>query len=544
MIKNILKKIFTYTPPAVPERFEPDDDNTIEYDSRSDKEIKKEYVFKECDKNFDYMQRRFRAPDNNDIVMRKIMLKGDRKAFVMFIEGMIVTQYVDDNIIKPLIELPYIEDSELKDKMTEKFTTHAQMRETDDFDVICDDINFGSCVLFIDGSEKAYLFDVRGWEHRSIGKPDNEQSIYGPQEAFSEMLRTNTALVRKIVKTEKLVALGISAGKVSKTRGVLLYLNGITNDKLVHEVKRRIDSVAADYIISSEELKMFIEDKSALITPQIIATERPDRAARALTQGRCVLILNGSPRALILPSNAFELMHAVSDEYLSVPFAVMSRVIRLIGMFVSLLLPALYLAITLYHQEVIPTYLLYSISASRENVPFPSLIELLLMDIAFELIREAGIRMPSPIGSTLGIVGGLILGQAAVTARIVSPIMIIVIAITGIGSFSTSDYSLGWTYRVLRLGFIFLAAGLGFFGIAAGIVIYSLYIGSIKSFGVPFLSPSFHYRNTSMESAVVINNIWSREKRPDYLKARDNKTEAKISRQWLVRNRRRRNGDK
>lgn len=544
MIKNILKKIFTYTPPAVPERFEPDDDNTIEYDSRSDKEIKKEYVFKECDKNFDYMQRRFRVPDNNDIVMRKIMLKGDRKAFVMFIEGMIVTQYADDNIIKPLIELPYIEDSELKDKMTEKFTTHAQMRETDDFDVICDDINFGSCVLFIDGSEKAYLFDVRGWEHRSIGKPDNEQSIYGPQEAFSEMLRTNTALVRKIVKTEKLVALGISVGKVSKTRGVLLYLDGITNDKLVNEIKRRIDSVATDYIISSEELKMFIEDKSALITPQIIATERPDRAARALTQGRCVLILNGSPRALILPSNAFELMHAVSDEYLSVPFAVMSRVIRLTGMFVSLLLPALYLAITLYHQEVIPTYLLYSISASRENVPFPSLIELLLMDIAFELIREAGIRMPSPIGSTLGIVGGLILGQAAVTARIVSPIMIIVIAITGIGSFSTSDYSLGWTYRVLRLGFIFLAAGLGFFGIAAGIVIYSLYIGSIKSFGVPFLSPSFHYRNTAMESAVVINNIWSREKRPDYLKARDNKTEAKISRQWLVRNRRRRNGDK
>lgn len=538
MIKDLIKKFFVYTPAAENENFVIDETNDIEFDARDEKNIKQEYVKGVYDDDLSYMQSRYRVPDNNDIVIRQFILKNNRRAFVMFIEGMVTTAFVDDNIIKSLHELPFIKDEELSDKLAERFATHAQMRAEQDLDNISDDINFGSCALFIDGIDTAYLFDVRGWEHRTIGKPENEQSIYGPQEAFSEMLRTNTALIRKIVKTEKLVALAITVGKVSRTRGVLLFIDGVANEKLVSEVKRRIDNVSVDYIISIEELGMFIEDKSSIMAPQIIATERPDRAARALVQGRCVAILNGSPRTLILPSNAFELMHVATDDYLSVPFAIMSRLIRLTGMFLSLLLPAIYLAITLYHQEIIPTYLLYSISASRENVPFPSLIELLLMDISFELIREAGIRMPSPIGSTLGIVGGLILGQAAVSAKIVSPLMIIVIAITGIGSFSTADYSLGWTYRVLRLAFIFLAAAFGFFGIAVGIVLYSLYLGSIKSFGVPFLAPALHLKNRSMESAVFMNSIWQREKRPDQLKARKKETEPIISRGWFLRHRR------
>ncbi|MGN1116933.1 MAG: spore germination protein, partial [Candidatus Ornithomonoglobus sp.] len=415
-------------------------------------------------------------------------------------------------------------------------TTHSQAETMQDFDEIADEVNFGSCALFVDKVDTAFVFDVKGWEHRDISKPENEQSIYGPQEAFAEMIRTNTSLIRKILKTEKLIALGVKVGNVSKTRGVLLYIDDIANKKLVHEAERRINGISIDYIMSIEQVQMFIEDKTMLITPQTLATERPDRAARALTEGRCVLILNGSPRALIMPSNAFELTHAASDEYLNVPFVNMSRLIRIFGMFLSLLLPALYLAITLYHQEIIPTYLLYSISASRENVPFPSLVELLLMDVSFELIREAGIRMPSPIGSTLGIVGGLILGQAAVSAKIVSPIMIIVIAITGIGSFATADYNLGWTYRVLRLAFIFLAASLGFFGIAIGIVLYGLYLGKITSFGAPFLSPSLKLRNKSMISAVMANKIMSKEKRPGFLKTKNNSSEPKISQRWSLKN--------
>ena len=349
------------------------------------------------------------------------------------------------------------------------------------------------------------------------------------------MLRNKTALFRKIIKSEKLIAEGIKIGSVSKTRGVMLYISDIANSDMVDEVRRRINSINIQYVIAIEEVAMMLEDKTFSLTSHIFATERPDRAARALTEGRVVLILNGSPRALIMPTNAFELTHAVSDDYLRVPYANMSRIIRMLAMFLSILLPGLYLAITLFHQEIIPTYLLYSISAARENVPFPSIVELLLMDISFEMIREAGIRMPNPIGSTLGIVGGLILGQAAVSAKIVSPIMIIIIAITGIGSFATSDYSLSWGYRILRLAFIALAAVMGFYGIAIGIFIYSLYVAKQTSFGVPYLSPIPKVNNRSMTNSIFENPIWKKEYRPDFLKTKKNTEEPKISRNWKIK---------
>lgn len=533
---NFFKKMFTYMPSGKYERLELSINKETEFDSRKEKEFEKVYVSKNIEKNLSYLRERFAVPFNNDVVIREIIIKNGRRAFIVFYDGMVSSEYIDNNIIKSLMELPEMKGGEFSGNLDKYFVTHSQAMAEKDMDSVTEEINFGSCALFVEDVENAFVFDVRGWEHRGVEKPDNEQSIYGPQEAFGEMVRTNTALVRKILKTEKLIAKGVKIGSVSKTRGVMLYIDGVTNKKLTNEVCRRLNAIDKEYILSIEQVQMLIEDRKFMITPQTYATERPDRAAKALTEGRCVLILNGSPRALIMPSNSFELTHSVSDDYLQVPFAIMSRIIRLFGMFVSLLLPALYLAITLYHQEIIPTYLLYSISASRENVPFPSLVELLLMDVSFELIREAGIRMPSPIGSTLGIVGGLILGQAAVSAKIVSPIMIIVIAITGIGSFSTVDYTLGWAYRILRLMFIFLSAAFGFYGIAVGVVLYSLYLGSAKSFGVPFLSPPLRVKSKSMNMAIMVNNISKREKRPGYLKTEDDEAEPPISRKWAVKN--------
>lgn len=535
---GFLKDVFLFTPSKKTERFDLSGDNSVEYDVRKEEKVTQTYVTGDYDKDFAYIRKSFSVPLNNDVVMRELSLINGVRAFLVMYDGMCDNQYINDNIITPLLKLPHIIDTDFSENLYKEFTTHSQVSEKKNMADVIEDVNFGSCGLFVEGVSCAFSFDVRSWEHRGIDKPENEQSIYGPQEAFSEMLRTNTALVRKILKTEKLIAHGIKVGTVSKTRGVLLYLDGVANDKLVAEAKRRIDSIGKEYIISIEQVQMLVEDRRFMITPQTYATERPDRTARALTEGRCVLILNGSPRALIMPSNAFELTHTASDEYLHVPFALMSRLIRLFGMFVSVLLPALYLAITLYHQEILPTYLLYSISASRENVPFPSLLELLLMDFSFELIREAGIRMPSPIGSTLGIVGGLILGQAAVSAKIVSPIMIIIIAITGIGSFATSDYTLGWTYRILRLAFIVLAASLGLFGVAIGIVIYAIYIGSAKSFGIPFLSPSLRAGTKSMSMAVFLNGIAKRENRPEYLKPKEINSEPEISRKWATFNKR------
>ncbi len=535
---NLLKELFVFNPSNKRDAFVLSKDEDAEFDVRDEKTIERHYVTGDYDKDFSYLRDRFRVPVNNDVIMRKIELRDKRRAFVMSYDGMSSTQSINDNIITPLLALPYISPQAFGEELYKTFTPHNQAMATRDMDKIAEEINFGSCALIVDGVATGFIFDVRGWEHRGINKPENEQSIYGPQEAFNEMLRSNTILVRKILKTEKLVATQVKVGTVSKTRGVLLYLEGVTNDKLVYEAKRRIDAISKEYIISVEEVQMLIEDSTLMLTPQTVATERPDRVARALSEGRCALIINGSPRALIMPSNAFELTHTVSDDYLHPPFALMSRIIRLVGMVVSLLLPALYLAITLYHQEILPTYLLYSISASRENVPFPSLLELLLMDMSFELIREAGIRMPSPIGSTLGIVGGLILGQAAVSAKIVSPIMIIIIAITGIGSFATADFSLGWTYRLLRLVFLFIASGLGLFGIALGIVVYAIYLGSKESFGIPFLSPSLKVGTKSVSKAIIPNGIEKREHRPYFLKTKDESSEPPVSRKWSVFNKR------
>ena len=495
----------------------------VDYDIRDEKKEEKHYVSDNIEENLSYIKKVFSYPVNNDIVIRELVLKGEKQAFLVFIDGMVMGNSVDTSLIQTLQKLPFIENEEFEDDsadIMERFISNSQAQAVLDFDSICEEINFGSCAVFVDGYKRAFIFDVRGWEHRTITRPQNEQSIYGPQEAFSEMLRTNTALIRKIIKTEKLIAEGIKVGNTSKTRGVLLYINDIANEQIVNEVKYRIKSISVDYIIAIEEVAQLIEEKPLTLTSQMLLTERPDRAAKALTQGRCVFLLSGSPRAIILPTNAFELTNVVSDDYLRTPFSNMSSVIRLFAMFVTILLPGLYLAITLHHQEIIPTYLLYSISASRENVPFPSIIELLLMDLAFEMIREAGIRMPSPIGSTLGIVGGLILGQAAVSANLASSVLLIIVALSGLGNFCIPDYSTQIAASYARLAFVIAAWMSGLLGVCCALVAMVCYIASVKSCGVPFLAPVAP-KTYSKRPFIVRGRITGHNRAEDFTNTRE-----------------------
>lgn len=519
---------------------EPENKNEFVIKKSSKKYIPEEkfIISRKIEDNEEYIKRKFSIPKNNDVVLRKIILKGDRRGFAVFIDGMVSTEFINSHIIETLLFLPEIKENDTKIKKEEiidRFIAHCQAQPTKDAEEVLEEINFGSCAVFIDGVDEAFLMDVKQWANRGIDKPENEQAIYGPKEAFGEILRNNSALIRKILKTEKLICEGVKIGNVSKTRGVLMYISDIANDSLVDEVRRRIEGINVEYIISAEEVAMLLEDDKFSITNQVLQTERPDRTARFLTDGRVALLINGSPCALIFPTNAFELTHAASDAYLKPTFANMARLLRLIAIFISILLPGMYLALTLFHQEMIPTYLMYSISASRENVPFPSVVELVLMDFSFEIIREAGLRMPGPLGSTLGIVGGLILGQAAVSAKIVSPIMIIIIAITGIGSFATANYSLGWAYRILRLIFIALGGSLGLFGIGLGIFAYSVYIGTLSNFGIRFLSPMPGNVANKIKKSVFTEPIWDKEKRPEYLETKNDVSEAKISRRWIYK---------
>ncbi|HAL63029.1 MAG TPA: spore germination protein [Clostridiales bacterium] len=506
------------------------------YDVREEKSPQRnQTIFTEIEKNKNFIKKKFNYPKNVDVIIRELILKGDTKCFLVFYDGMCDSDAINNGIIKPMLEIPFFDKRGRKyDKKTilESLIVHNQVKEENFFDELIDGINFGGCGIFVDGINAAFCADVKNWPHRSVEKAKNEQSIYGPQEAFIEMLRGNSAQIRKFLKTEKLICEAVSIGNVSKTPGVIMYLGDVANKALVEEVKRRISGISSDYVISIEEVSMMIEENPLMITGHILATERPDRVARAISEGRVALVLSGSPRVLILPTNAYEMTHSASDAYLRVDFANMSRMIRLIATAISVLLPGLFLAITMYHAEMLPTYLLYAISASRQNVPFPSVVELLLMDFSFEMIREAGIRMPNPIGSVLGIVGGLILGQAAVSAKIVSPIMIIIISLTGIGSFATADYALSWTYRILKMIFILIGASFGFFGIALGIFVYAILIASSTSFGIPFLSPA--PGNKLLKNAVLVPPAWKMERRPEYLKTKKPKRGDKISKKWQV----------
>lgn len=535
-IFDLVRNILLYNPPSEKESFTLEEENyNILYDVRKEKTEKSpKMISSDISENLSVIKERFCVPKNSDVVIRKILLPGDVPGFILFYDGMTDSALINSAVIKPLLELPHFsgDTSYDADTVFESLIIHCQTNRYKDIDGVIDEVNFGGCGIFVDGIGEAFAADVKNWPHRSVEKAENEQSIFGPQEAFAEMLRGNSAQVRKFLKTEKLVCESIAPGTVSKTPGVIMYLEDVANSELVGEVRRRINSLACDYVLTVEELSVLIEDSPMMITGHISATERPDKVARALSDGRVAVLLNGSPRALILPTNAYEMTHAAADAYLRPDFANMSRIIRLISLSISVLLPGLFLAITMFHEEMLPTYLLYAISASRQNVPFPSIIELLLMEFSFEIIREAGLRMPGPLGSILGIVGGLILGQAAVSAKIVSPIMIIVVAITGIGSFATADYSLSWSYRILKFVFILLGGSLGFFGIAMGIFTYSVLIASTKSFGVPFLSPL--PGNGLYKKAIFIPPIWKAEKRPEYLHPKKKYKEDKISKKWTA----------
>ncbi len=533
-MNSIIKRLVSYEPSEDDSFIIKDEGKRVRYDVRDDKPPEEDAsVIGDITADRIYMKKRFSIPKNNDIVMRDIKIGGRTEGFIVFIDGMVDTDMLDLAIIKPVLSLPLPDEGVLdREAVLKELICHSQVRTLDMYDDICEEINFGSCALFADGIDTAFVSDIRSWGTRSVERPENEKTIYGPQESFAEMLRNNSALVRKIIKTEKLICEGVKIGRVSKTRGVLMYIDDIANKCLVDEVRRRIEGIDVDYICAIDEVSLLLEENSFMITNQILSTERPDRTARALSEGRAALLLNGSSTALIFPTNAFEMLHSPSDAYMRLPYANAARLIRLLAMLSSLLLPGLYLAVTLFHQQLIPTYLMYAISASRENVPFPSVVEFFIMDISFELIREAGIRVPSAVGSALGIVGGIILGQAAISAKIASPIMIIIISITAIGSFATADYSLGWSWRILRVIFALLGASMGFFGLALGIFAYSVFLGRCYSFGVPYLSPLPHNRYTSTMDSMFVRPIWKRENRPEYLMTKNPKQEAKISRKW------------
>jgi len=502
--------------------------------------IEEKKVSRDIKENKSYIERVFSLPDNGDIVRRDFVLTtGDKKteAFLMYAEGLSNVVSINDFILKPLMLLKTDDKNEgesLKKVVEKTMLTQAPVSLTSDLKDLVEKVNIGNVLLLLDGIEEGFSIDVKSWEHRSVGNPENESVIQGPHEGFNEVLRCNTALLRKTLNTPNLVMENIPIGKTTKTPAALAYLKNIANSELVDEVRKRISGIDAEYIMSSLDVEQYIEESSFLTIPQMITTERPDRVCKALTEGRIAVILNGSSHVLVMPATFFDLTTSAEDEYLRYPYSLLVRFLRYMAVVISLLFPAVFVAVLNYHPELILTNLMFAISSSRAFVPFSAVVELLLMELAFELIKEAGIRVPGPIGSTIGIVGGLIIGQAAVNANVVSPIMIIIVAVTGISSFTIPSYSLSFAFRFSRFLYIFGAATAGLVGVGAVFFVNTLAAFATKSFGVPFMSPLSPSSDQGGFKLIFGSPIWKRgAKREEYLHAKDKYKKGIISRKWL-----------
>ncbi|AGL02715.1 spore germination protein [Desulfoscipio gibsoniae] len=523
-------------------------------------------LFYGLEKNRQTLAKIFRVPQNKDAVFRTLTIGTSPpvKALLVFIDGITNSQVQNMAILQPLMLLSGIFDrrdsggqasdnaamsgqggpggqndshpydaccKDLFDRVKEALVPNNQVSIAHTFARVVEDVLNGNSALLIDGYNQALLLETKGWHYRNVSTPQVEAVIRGPQEAFTEQIRVNTSLVRKIIHRPSLVTEFIKVGNSAPMQCAVMYLDDLANPDLVQEVKRRLESVHGDFMHETGLLEQMIEDSPWQMVPQVLSTERPDRVAASLLEGQVAILLDGNPFVMVVPCTFFSLMQAPEDAYVRWPLGSFMRVIRYAGLFLALLLPANYVAIIAYHQEFIPTDLLLAITGSREKVPFPSIVEVLVMELSFELIREAGIRIPGTVGTTLGIVGALILGQAAVAANIVSPILIIVVAVTALGSFAIPNYSFSLTIRTLRFIYIILAATFGIFGIMVGFYVHVGAMATLKSFGVPFLAPVAPVTRKGADY-FLRGPEWRQESRPDYLDPLQVKRQPEISRAW------------
>lgn len=380
----------------------------------------------------------------------------------------------------------------------------------------------GDTIILIDGHLPFIAVSTRAWEGRGVEEPENESTIRGPREGFTETLKVNMSQLRRRIKSPHLRFDSYYIGRISQTTVLVTYLNNLANPKLVKEVKQRLERINTDHIMNTGDMEEFLEDNPFSPFPQAKVTERPDVVAAGLFEGRVALLIENTPFNMILPSTFFEHLQAADDYYQRPWFgAALFRWLRMFAFNVALLLPSIYVAVTTFHQELIPTPLLVSLAGAREGVPFPAVVEALIMEVTFELLREAGLRLPASIGTAVSIVGALVLGDAAIRAGIVSPAMVIVVALTAISTFSIPGFAIALSLRQMRFPLMLLAATLGLFGVMFGLLVILIHITSLRSFGVPYMAPLAPLMPRDLKDIFMRPPFWAMNRRPRYVRSLD-----------------------
>lgn len=452
----------------------------------------------------------------SDIIFHNFLVASN-KATIIYIEGLADTEKINDDVLKPLLNLQ--KNSDLKNDWT-MFINHrvpsSDIKQIEDTNNLINEVSMGKPVLLIDGVNVALSFGLQKWEQRSIEEPIAEAVIQGPREGFIETLRVNTSLIRRKIRSPKLKIKTMIVGKYTGTTVAITYIDGLANDTLIQEVENRLKRVKIDGILESGYIEEFIEDQPFSPFPTVLHTERPDTVCGNLLEGRVAILVDGTPFATVVPITLYSLLQTEEDYYQRFLVSTAIRWLRYIFLVFGLLLPSVYVAVITFHQEMVPTTLLISMAASRESVPFPAFVEALIMEITFEALREAGLRLPKQVGSAVSIVGALVIGDAAVSAGIVSAPMVIVVAITGIASFAIPRYNVAIAIRLLRFPMIFLAGFLGLLGIMFGVILIVVHLSSLRSFGVPYLSPMAPMKFSDMKDVLMRGPWWSLNKRPHF----------------------------
>ena len=454
----------------------------------------------------------------SDIVFRPILVNGQTKMLLIYIDGLVDTKTLDQVVLKPMMYegmpngLKSVDS--IGDIMHDRLIAVSQIKTVSKVREVIDEIMKANIVVLTYGENQALVADLKGFEKRSIEEPSAEISVRGPRDGFTETLRVNTSLIRRRIRSPRLKMEPYTIGDLSQTDVVIAYIEGIAPDSVLEEVRQRVERINIDGVLESAFIEEFIEDQPFSPFPQIQNTERPDAVCASLLEGKIAILVDNTPFVLIVPMTFWTGLQAAEDYYERSIYTTFVRWIRFILINVSLFLPSLYVAITTFHPKLIPTNLLISIASARESIPFPAVIEALMMEFLFEGLREAGVRLPKPIGSAVSIVGALVIGQAAVQAGIISAPLVIVVATTGIASFAFPRYNLGTAYRMLRFPMLLLAGMLGLYGIAISTIAIVIHLTNIRSFGIPYLSPVAPQITRDLKDVLLRTPRWNMTRRP------------------------------
>ncbi|MFP7493247.1 spore germination protein [Terribacillus saccharophilus] len=462
--------------------------------------------------NVTYLEKQFLYGTNFDFNSRE--LRGPTgKYHVFYYSTIIDIKQLNEHIVAPLLETK-------KENSLAQIITVGNISSVKNMDEVEKGLNAGSVLIFKDGVNQGFEAKIDDYKHRAVEKAENEKTVKGPKESFTESVSTNISIFRKHIPSKDLIVENVSVGTRPAMSVSLIYARDLVNDKVLANLKQRIKDITVDNIRNIEILEQFIEERPASLFPTMLYTERPDNAANYISEGFIAVIMDNSSSCLIAPATIWSFFHSPEDRYLRWAFGNFSRLIRAAAYFITLFVSATYVAVTNYHSQLIPIDLLLAIASSRERVPLPIVFEILLMEIAFELIREAGVRIPSPLGPTIGIVGALILGQAAVEANIVSPIVVIIVALSGLSSFTAANYNINHTLRISRFLFILAASFYGLLSLLGAILVWVGYVVSIKSFGVSYFSPASPMNRSPRDT--FLRMILKKEKwRPGFINPKD-----------------------